>query len=397
LAERALRVSRELGDVDLEAKAHLSLSQLHGDAAKASEASDHADQAVRLAREAGNRRTELFGLLYLQTALTRLDQDDRAVEVGELALSMSREMSDPEHQMWALQQLGRIAFKRGEVTRADELYSRAAELASKAGYRAVEANARGNLAVVARRDRQLQRAHHESVQALSMARELRHDRLMIYTEQELAKLELDCGLLSEAAERIERVLAHPTTQQSALFTSRAHADRSTIWEARGDLERAIADSRSSLDAISSEASHEARTPALATLGRLLRQTGREDEALELLLEASPLAEAWGAPTWLAYVYAQLAALGESTGHGPDLSDELRSGTVFVRVETCLAWHEAGVDGQLELAQELVHDFALHLPDEWREPYWLHSPAAVLLRRALRAEDPDTLHGTVAED
>jgi predicted ATPase/DNA-binding winged helix-turn-helix (wHTH) protein len=204
--EQALVLAREIGSVEIEAKASYNLglwSEIRGDWQTAAE---RARRARQLHREAGNPREEVRALATLGRALGRLGQHEQARQRLEEALSMQTQ--DLRGQSITRGALGSLELDAGRWEEARAHYERALALDRQMGDRENEGIVLGNLANLSLLMGQLQQALAYNEAARAIASELgRKGGEAIAMEREAYVLHHHLGRLDEAYALYERACA----------------------------------------------------------------------------------------------------------------------------------------------------------------------------------------------
>ncbi len=140
--EQALAIAREVGDRRGEGITLGNLAPLHRAQGRLPEATEHYKRALAIAREVGDRRSEgvtlgnLFWLGYEQ---------GRIPEEREQALAIACEVGDRRNEGIILGNLGWLHREQGRIPEALEHYKQALAVAREVGNRRSEGAALGNL------------------------------------------------------------------------------------------------------------------------------------------------------------------------------------------------------------------------------------------------------------
>ncbi|MGH2618401.1 MAG: ATP-binding protein, partial [Thermomicrobiales bacterium] len=87
------------------------------------------EQALALAQEVGDRKSEAFSLINLGAQIDALGERDRAIASTEAGLAIARELGEPEPMVLALSNLAEMAWLQGRAANAAERYEEALTLA----------------------------------------------------------------------------------------------------------------------------------------------------------------------------------------------------------------------------------------------------------------------------
>ena len=133
---------------------------------------NHAQEAVKLAREIGDRRGEAAALSNLGLAYYSLGDARKAIEFYEQALAIRREIGDRRGEGITFSNLGLAYTALGEARKAIVCHERALVIARKIGSRRGEGGALGNLGLAYADLGDLRKAIEFYEQALAIRREI---------------------------------------------------------------------------------------------------------------------------------------------------------------------------------------------------------------------------------
>ncbi len=133
---------------------------------------EYHEQALAMAREIGNRKSEGNQLGFLGLCYRILGQITRAIEYHEQALAMAREIRNRKIEGHQLGNLGLCYQTLGQFTRAIEYHEHALAMAREIGKREIEGHRLDNLGLCYQTLGQLTRAIEYHEQALAIAREI---------------------------------------------------------------------------------------------------------------------------------------------------------------------------------------------------------------------------------
>jgi predicted ATPase/class 3 adenylate cyclase len=137
-----------------------------------SEAQLHAEQALALARELGDRKLQVDALNSLGNSALDEGDFERARELLEQAVAISRDLGDHAWEAVYCVNAGYLFNRQGNFAAARAPLEKALALSREAGNRWVEASALGNLGMLARHTGDLAEAQGRANQALAIFREL---------------------------------------------------------------------------------------------------------------------------------------------------------------------------------------------------------------------------------
>jgi tetratricopeptide (TPR) repeat protein len=143
--ERALRISREIGDRRREGNALGNLGVIYADLGQPRKAIEHQEQALLIAHQTCHRRAEARFLGNLGIAYADLGQPRKAIELYEQSLLIARELGDKHTEGSAVGNLGLSYMNLGDFRKGIEFCENALAITRENGDRRNEGNALGNL------------------------------------------------------------------------------------------------------------------------------------------------------------------------------------------------------------------------------------------------------------
>jgi tetratricopeptide (TPR) repeat protein len=109
---------------------------------------EHCQQALAIARETGDRRSEGYRLSNLGNRYADLGQAERAMQHYQQALAIAREIGDRGSEGYRLRSFGNVYADLGQTEKAIEHYQQALEIGEDTGNAQVQAEALLGLAQV---------------------------------------------------------------------------------------------------------------------------------------------------------------------------------------------------------------------------------------------------------
>jgi two-component system NtrC family sensor kinase len=260
--------------------------------------------ALRITREAlatlrriGDREAELTALNTVCTVHWRLGGYDKALAGGLACLALSRELGDVRAQAWAHHNLGAIHLETGELERAEQELTAAAECFGKANYETGLLRVLGALGTLALRRGEPTRALDYQQQAYAMAERSKIPMAIAWGNFEIGMVLVELG-------EHERALGH--------------LDTARVFFEEGALEEAL-------------------TRTLIWLARAHEGMGLHDEARRHLEAALEKSEAIGTAPTQAEAHLALSALDEDAG---DHAKALAHHKAYQKVRDTVAGDEA---------------------------------------------------------
>ena len=130
------------------------------------------EEAVTLAREAGDDFVLAIALNNLGGVMVMLGENERATEYLEESLELRRRIGDLSRIALSLANVAEMALSQGETTKAATMFAEAAEIATEIGDKRHISFALGGLGRVAYREERWDEAGTHTRESLSLAQEL---------------------------------------------------------------------------------------------------------------------------------------------------------------------------------------------------------------------------------
>jgi tetratricopeptide (TPR) repeat protein len=288
LYREALTIARQVGDRRTEGIWLGNLGIAYHNLGQAQQAIEFHQQALAIAREIGDRRYESFYLSHIGRDYRALGQIERAVEFHEKALGITREVSDLWVKGAVLSNLGRDYYDLGEVERAIKYHDQALSIARKIGDRQQECFQLGRIGIAYRALGQIERAVEFHEKALAIASEIGDLR------REGSRL----GHLGIAYRNLGYVEQAVKLHEEALAIARRIGDRrdEVIWRRNlgttyctlGQVKQAIGLYERALSIASQIGYRKGQSYCLLELGKALLATGELSEGQRCCAEARNL-------------------------------------------------------------------------------------------------------------
>jgi len=127
----AMKMFKKLNAKDRLPVLHFAISTTHLMKGDFEKAKSHADEALHLAREVGDMKTEKDSLGTLGIIVFRMNQPVKAIELYNQSLAMAEKMHDLEHQMTLFINIGEVFHNVGDFENAVEYHRKGKELAEQ--------------------------------------------------------------------------------------------------------------------------------------------------------------------------------------------------------------------------------------------------------------------------
>ncbi len=170
--EQALKIAREIGDRCGEGYALGNLGIAYKDLGEPRKAIEYYEQALKITREIGDRRGEGNYLGNLGVAYYSLGELRKSIEYYKQALKIAREIGDRRGEGNHHGNLGVAYYILGEPRKAIEYHEQALKIAREIGDRCGEGNHLGNLGLVYYSLGELRKAIEYYEQALKIAKDI---------------------------------------------------------------------------------------------------------------------------------------------------------------------------------------------------------------------------------
>ncbi|MBE9542279.1 MAG: tetratricopeptide repeat protein, partial [Proteobacteria bacterium] len=171
--QKALVISKEIGDRRGEGNRLGNLGIAYSDLGQVEKAIEYYEQALVIAKEIGDRRGEGNALGNLGNAYSHLGQVEKAIEYYELVLVISKEIGDRRGEGAGLGNLGLAYIDLGQVEKAIDYYEQALVIAKEIGDRRNEGYQFMNLGYAYSVLEQIEKAIDFYKQALDIGKEVK--------------------------------------------------------------------------------------------------------------------------------------------------------------------------------------------------------------------------------
>ena len=206
-AEEALIIHRQLGDRRLEGILLGDLGVYHNSMGRTEDARRHYEEALAIHREVGDHRQEGIVLGNLASLGLLQGRMEEARCRFEEALAVHRKVGNLRHEGVDMSNLGVLDMNQGRREEARQHFEDALAIHREIGNRRSQAFALGNLGLLQQEQGRLEEACRHYEEALSISREVGNRRHEGYVLASLGTLEEISGRMDEARRRYEQALA----------------------------------------------------------------------------------------------------------------------------------------------------------------------------------------------
>ncbi|WP_440955461.1 tetratricopeptide repeat protein [Methanosarcina sp. Mfa9] len=187
--EQALKIAKEIGDRRGEGADLGNLGNAYRNLGEPRKAIEYYEQALKISKEIGDRRGEGNHLGNLGNAYSDLGEPRKAIEYYEQALKIAKEIGDRRGEGNHLGNLGLAYRNLGEPRKAIEYYEQALKIAKEIGDRRGEGNHLGNLGNAYSHLGKPRKAIEFLKQSLAIGKMIEDPRIIGFCEQKLKELE----------------------------------------------------------------------------------------------------------------------------------------------------------------------------------------------------------------
>jgi len=170
--EQALKIAREIGNRKFEGTWLVELGIVYTHISKYRQAKEYLEQALKIAQEIGDRRLEGNCLGNIGQVFDNLSEHKKAIEYSEKALEIAREIGDRRSEGRWLGDLGYFNIDLGEYRKSINYFELALEIAREIGDQSLKGRWLGDLGIVYRNLGEYNKSIEYFEQALKISREI---------------------------------------------------------------------------------------------------------------------------------------------------------------------------------------------------------------------------------
>jgi predicted ATPase/class 3 adenylate cyclase/Flp pilus assembly protein TadD len=291
--EQAIRLAREVGDARTEVLSLGALGNLDAEQGRPADALPRYEAGIAAARRAGYRRLEAIQLGNVGILFGETGRSVEAREHYEAALAVSREVGDLRNEGHVLSNLGILHRLQGRPEEARAHAEAALRLAREVGDRRNEAVVLNGLGVQARQQGDVEEARICYEAALKVTREVGDIRLQAYALGSLGILEASQGRRAEARAKVEAAVGMAAEVGDRRFHGFCLANLGDLEAERGDRDRARRCFEEGEALLRAAGDPAVLSEVLCRRARFLHGDGQGDLARALVEEADGLLESAG--------------------------------------------------------------------------------------------------------
>ncbi|MFN0110091.1 MAG: CHAT domain-containing protein [Blastocatellia bacterium] len=279
--ERAVTLSRQIGDEETEFAARISSSAMYGQFGYLQQGVEHSLRALTLTRTLGNKNSEASTLNNLSIVMRQLGEYQQALGYAEQSLALFRAEKDLVGEAGILTNLGSIYRSMEQYPQAIEQYQQALEMARRLGTVEQQARALSLIASIQYRTGNYQQVLIYADQAMTLRKKLNDRGGQAATAYQLGRAYYKLGDSSRALEQLNFALSIQRQTQSRLAESDTALMLATIERDQGNLAKALSLIETTLQ-INDSIRNQITSPELrATFAAAERE--KEEFYLDLLL------------------------------------------------------------------------------------------------------------------
>jgi predicted ATPase/DNA-binding winged helix-turn-helix (wHTH) protein/Tfp pilus assembly protein PilF len=284
------------------------------------EAKTRFERGLTASRASGGQRVESLLLRGLSEQLAVEGRIEEALAHAEKALAIAVELGDRSLQCTALNRLGATYWRAGRLAEARESYDKALQLAQEIGDHRMQGVLTGNLGIVHHDSGDLERAGNLYEQALSFALEMGDRHGEAAERGNLAGLHLEQGATEKARIQYESALSIGRFLGHARTECASRVGLGNVFAAIGDNTAAREHYRLAAELAHETDDRRAEGRTLSRLGLTLARLGAYAESQERFVAAEALLRAIGDTTSLVELYCRWAE-GAFLNHDPRTGDD----------------------------------------------------------------------------
>ena len=251
------------------------------------------EEALKLYREAGDRRKEALTLNNIGAVYSDLGETQKALENYSQSLPLSRAAGDRSMEASTLTNIGKVYSDLGEKQKALENYSQSLPLSRAAGDRSLEAITLNNIGQVYSNLGETQKALENYSQSLPLTRAVSNRSMEAITLSNIGSVYADLGEKQKALEYYSQ----------SLPLSRAVGDRrgeavtlssiGNVYSELGEKQKALENYSQSLPLYREVGDRRGEATTLNSIGLVYSDLGEKQKALDYYSQSLPLRRAVG--------------------------------------------------------------------------------------------------------
>lgn len=311
LLSTGLQAAIETGDLSGQATALLTIGCTLADGGRYGEARETLLQALTVGRQLSDPQIVVRTLVELGRTARDVNEIEESRYAFATALDICRSIGDRRAEASCLFYLGDISFAVDDFVEAEKSFQVARALAAELGRPSLVATCQLALSRVHLATRHLSAAEEDLARALSAYRQLGHHQGTGATYALLGKVASMSGRYDEAEERLSQALAVFSQLDDAQGVADVHNDRAYVALRTGRIQEAREWYALALNIAQSLSSLATEADSFRGLAVTSQALGRTADAVQWYHQALVLYEQLGADSDVANIREALSKLGES--------------------------------------------------------------------------------------
>jgi CHAT domain-containing protein/Tfp pilus assembly protein PilF len=291
--EEALKLYREAGDRRGEAFTLTNIGQVYSDLEEQQKALEYYSQSLPLSRATGDRKQEATILNSIGSAYSYLGEKQKAREYFSQSLLLHREAGNRYGEATVLNNIGLVYLELGENQKAKEYYSQSLPLFRSMGDRGGESTTLSNIGLAYSKLGESQKALEYYRQSLTLAQARGDRRGEAIALNNIGKVYSELGDNPKAKEYYRQSLPLRRAIGDRGGESATLSNIGLVYSKLGENQKALEYYNQSLTLTRALGDRRGEGSALNNIGRAYSELGENQKALEYYNQSLPLRRAVG--------------------------------------------------------------------------------------------------------
>ena len=291
--EEALKLYREAGDRRGEANTLTNIGQVYSDLEEKQKALEYYSQSLPLSRAVGDRKQEASILNSIGSAYSYLGEKQKAREYFSQSLLLYREAGNRYGEATTLNNIGLVYLELGENQKAKEYYSQSLPLFRSMGDRGGESTTLSNIGLAYSKLGESQKALEYYSQSLTLAQARGDRRGEAIALNNIGKVYSELGDNQKAKEYYRQSLPLRRAVGDRGGESTTLSNIGLVYSKLGENQKALEYYRQSLTLTQALGDRRGEGMALNYIGRAYSELGENQKAKDYYNQSLPLRRAVG--------------------------------------------------------------------------------------------------------
>ena len=291
--EEALKLYREAGDRRGEAFTLTNIGQVYSDLEEQQKALEYYSQSLPLSRAVGDRKQEATILNSIGSAYSYLGEKQKAREYFSQSLLLHREAGNRYGEATVLNNIGLVYLELGENQKAKEYYSQSLPLFRSIGDRGGESTTLSNIGLAYSKLGESQKALEYYSQSLTLAQARGDRRGEAIALNNIGRVYSELGDNQKAKEYYRQSLPLRRAVGDRGGESTTLSNIGLVYSKLGENQKALEYYSQSLTLTQALGDRRGEGIALNNIGRAYSELGENQKALEYYSQSLTLAQALG--------------------------------------------------------------------------------------------------------